>query len=138
MRGTNVPPTRFDKRVDVSTSMAPLHCELRINKLVPMQDPQPCVYCGKEVSCGTPGTGDVVRLLPCGHSACASCALMDAFDAARDKPVRSCLCVCLVSAKRGIGPGCWPTEVGGPAGRLRAALRAHGRFGQWRTVGGGR
>jgi hypothetical protein len=62
-----------------------------------MQDPQPCVYCGKEVSCGTPGTGDVVRLLPCGHSACASCALMDAFDAARDEPVRSCLCVCLVS-----------------------------------------
>jgi hypothetical protein len=97
------------------------------HKLVPMQDPQPCVYCGKEVSCGTPGTGDVVRLLPCGHSACASCALMDAFDAARDEPVRSCLCVCLVSAKRGIGPGCWPTEVGGPAGRLRAAWRAHGR-----------
>ena len=29
-------------------------------------------------------------------------------------------------AKRGIGPGCWPTEVGGPAGRLRAAWRAHG------------
>jgi hypothetical protein len=29
-------------------------------------------------------------------------------------------------AKRGIGPGCWPTEVGGPAGRLRAAGRAHG------------
>ena len=28
-------------------------------------------------------------------------------------------------AKRGIGPGCWPTEVGGPAGRLRAAWRAH-------------
>ena len=26
MRGTNVPPTRFDKRVDVSTSMALLHC----------------------------------------------------------------------------------------------------------------
>ena len=55
-----------------------------------MQDPQPCVYCGKEVSCGTPGTGDVVRLLPCGHSACASCALMDAFDAAREKK-NSCL-----------------------------------------------
>jgi len=30
-------------------------------------------------------------------------------------------------AKRGIGPGCWHTEVGGPAGRLRAAWRAHGR-----------
>ncbi len=28
--------------------------------------------------------------------------------------------------KRGIGPGSWPTEVGGPAGRLRAAWRAHG------------
>ena len=41
-------------------------------------------------------------------------------------------------AKRGIGPGCWPTEVGGPAGRLRAAWRAHGR--KWapssREVGG--
>jgi hypothetical protein len=36
-----------------------------------MHDPQPCVYCGKVVSCRTPGTGDVVRLLPCGHSACA-------------------------------------------------------------------
>ena len=55
-----------------------------------MQDPQPCVYCGKEVSCGTPGTGDVVRLLPCGHSACASCALMDAVDAERDEPVLPC------------------------------------------------
>ena len=30
-------------------------------------------------------------------------------------------------AKRGIGPGCRPTEVGGPAGRLRAEGRAHGR-----------
>ena len=29
-------------------------------------------------------------------------------------------------AKRGIGPGCRPTEVGGPVGRLRAAGRAHG------------
>jgi hypothetical protein len=29
-------------------------------------------------------------------------------------------------AKRGIGPGCWPTEVGGLAGRLRAVWRAHG------------
>jgi hypothetical protein len=30
-------------------------------------------------------------------------------------------------AQRGIGPGCVPTEVGEPAGRLRAAWRAHGR-----------
>jgi hypothetical protein len=30
-------------------------------------------------------------------------------------------------AKRGIGPGCRPTEVGGAAGRLRAAGRVHGR-----------
>jgi hypothetical protein len=30
-------------------------------------------------------------------------------------------------AKRGIGPGCVPQEVGGLAGRLRAAWRAHGR-----------
>ena len=29
-------------------------------------------------------------------------------------------------AKRGIGPGCVPQEVGGLAGRLRAAWRAHG------------
>jgi len=29
-------------------------------------------------------------------------------------------------AQRGMGPGCVPTEVGGPAGRLRAAGRAHG------------
>ena len=30
-------------------------------------------------------------------------------------------------AKRGIGPGCWTTEVGGPVGRLHAAGRAYGR-----------
>ena len=77
-----------------------------------MQDPQPCVYCGKGVSCGTPGTGDVVRLLPCGHSACASCALMDAVDG----PCRQEL------ATRPDGPNRPPSQSHHPGRRRRLAL----------------
>ena len=39
-------------------------------------------------------------------------------------------------AKRGIGPVCWPTEVGGTAGRLRAACRTHGCAPSSREGGG--
>jgi hypothetical protein len=126
MRGTNVPPTRFDKRVDVSTSMAPLHCASTNWFQCRIRSPA-CTAARRSVA------GHLALATSCGccrgHSACANCALMDAFDAARNEPVRSCLCVCLVSAKRGIGPGCWPTEVGGPAGVARCVACARAQMG---------
>jgi hypothetical protein len=55
------------------------------------------------------------------------------------KPPKRHHCRRAKPAQRGIGPGCWPTEVGGLAGLLRAAWRAHGR--KWAPTafeGGGR